>query len=164
MGGSGMKLYEMSQSRAQLLDMADSMDTEVFIDTLAAIDEALEDKVENTAKLIRCLESDIEAIKAEEKRLADKRKSIENKVSSVKEYLQHEMEFAGLDKVKRATVTVSIQLNPPSVEVLDESLIPSFYMVPQPEKIDKKALLKALKEGEEIPGCEITQNRGLRIR
>jgi hypothetical protein len=157
-------LYELSQTRVQLLDMADSMDTEVFIDTLASIDEALEDKVENTAKLIRCLESDAEALKAEEKRLADKRKAIENKVSSIKEYLQHEMEFAGIDKIKRATVTVSIQLNPPSAEILDESIIPSSYLVPQPDKIDRKAILKALKEGEEIPGCEISQSRGLRIR
>jgi hypothetical protein len=37
-------------------------------------------------------------------------------------------------------------------------------MIPQPEKIDKKAILKALKDGEEIPGCEIQQTRGLRIK
>jgi hypothetical protein len=157
-------LYELSQTRIQLLDMADSMDQEMFIDTLASIDEAIEDKVEGAAKLVRCLESDIEAIKAEEKRLADKRKVLENKVSSIKEYLQHEMEFAGLDKVKRATVTVSIQQNPPSVEVLDESVIPSIFMIPQPEKIDKKAILKAIKDGEEIPGCDIKQSRSLRIK
>ncbi|MDP4087361.1 MAG: siphovirus Gp157 family protein [Bacillota bacterium] len=157
-------LYEMSQTRAQLLAMADSMDTEVFIDTLAAIDEELEDKVENTAKFIRCLESDAEAIKAEEKRLADKRKALENKVSSIKEYLQHEMEFAGLDKVKRPTLTVSIQLNPPSVTVLDESLIPDTYMIPVAPKLDKKSILKALKDGEEVPGCDIEQSKSLRIK
>jgi hypothetical protein len=144
--------------------MADQLDQEVFLDTLSAISESLEDKVESTAKFIRCLDGDIEAIKAEEKRLADKRKVLENKVSSIKEYLQNEMEFSGIDKVKRPTLTVSIQLNPPSVEVLDESVIPSIFMIPQPEKIDKKAILKALKDGEEIPGCEITQSRGLRIR
>jgi hypothetical protein len=157
-------LYEMSQARAQLLELADSMDTEVFIDTLAAIDEELEDKVENTAKLIRCLESDIEAIKSEEKRLADKRKAIENKVSSIKEYLQHEMEVADISKVKRPTLTVSIQANPPSVEVFDESKIPSTYMVPQPSRIDKKAILTALKDGLLIEGCSLKQSKGVRIR
>lgn len=157
-------LYDLTQSYTQLLGMADTLEPEVFIDTLAAISEALEDKVEHTAKFVRCLESDIDAIKSEEKRLADKRKVLENKILNVKEYLQHEMEFAGIDKVKRPTLTVSIQLNPPSVEVFDESVIPSTYMVPQPEKIDKKAILKALKDGEEIPGCEIHQTRGLRIK
>jgi hypothetical protein len=159
-----VKLYEISQNYLQLLDMADQMDQEVFLDTLASIEEVLEDKVEHVAKFIRSLEADVEILKAEEKRLADKRKVLENKITGVKEYLQHEMEFAGIDKVKRATVTVSIQANPPSVDVLDESVIPSDYMVPQPDRIDKKALLKALKEGEEIEGCEIKQSRGIRIR
>ncbi|MDP4087429.1 MAG: siphovirus Gp157 family protein [Bacillota bacterium] len=159
-----MKLYEISQNYLQLLDMADQMDQEVFLDTLASIEEAIDDKIEHTAKFIRSLEADVEILKAEEKRLADKRKVLENKISGVKEYLQHEMEFAGIDKVKRPTLTVSIQLNPPSVCVMDESLIPSDYMIPVAPKIDKKAILKALKEGEEIFGCEIQQTRSVRIK
>jgi hypothetical protein len=74
------------------------------------------------------------------------------------------MEIAGVDKVKRPTLTVSIQLNPPSVLVKDESLIPSHYMLPVAPKLDKKAVLSFLKEGGEVPGCEIQQSRGLRIK
>lgn len=159
-----MKLYEITQDYAQLLDMADSMDETLFSDTLSAIEEVLEDKVENIGKMIRCLEADAEAIKAEEKRLADKRKSIENKISSIKSYVQHELEVAGLNKVKRPTITISIQANPPSVLVKDESLIPSHYMIPVAPKLDKKAVLSFLKEGGEVPGCEITQSRSVRIK
>jgi DNA mismatch repair ATPase MutS len=163
-GGITLKLYEISQNYSQLLDMADVLDEQTFQDTLQAIEEVLEDKVENIGKFVRCLDADIEAIKSEEKRLADKRKALENKVASVKEYVQHEMEIAGVDKVKRPTLTVSIQLNPPSVLVKDESLIPSHYMVPVAPKLDKKAVLSFLKEGGEVPGCEIQQSKGLRIR
>jgi t-SNARE complex subunit (syntaxin) len=159
-----MKLYEISSNYLQLLDMADSLDAEVFQDTLSAIEEALEDKVENVAKLVRCLEADIKAIKEEEQRLADRRKAVENKISGIKEYLQSQMEVAGLEKVKRPTITVSIQANPPSVEVTDESLIPSDYMVPQPSKIDKKAIMTALKDGLFIDGCSLKQGKGLRIK
>ncbi len=159
-----MKLYEMSQSYTQLLEIADSIDEDVFRDTLSAIEEAIEDKVESVGKFIRCLEADAKAIKEEEQRLADRRKAIENKISNTKEYLQNQMEVAGIDKVKRATLTVSIQNNPPSVEIADESLIPSDYMIPQPSKIDKKSILSALKDGEEIPGCEIKQTRSVRIK
>jgi hypothetical protein len=159
-----VKLYELSQNYIQLLELADSLDEETFKDTLSSLEEAIEDKVENVAKLVRCLDVDIEAIKSEEKRLADKRKALENKVTSVKSYVQHEMEVAGLNKVKRPTVTVSIQANPPSVDVMDESLIPSIYMVPQPSKIDKRAILTALKEGEFIPGASIKQSMGVRIK
>jgi hypothetical protein len=159
-----VKLYELSQNYIQLLELVDSLDEETFKDTLSSLEEAIEDKVENVAKLVRCLDVDIEAIKSEEKRLADKRKALENKVTSVKSYVQHEMEVAGLNKVKRPTVTVSIQANPPSVDVMDESLIPSIYMVPQPSKIDKRAILTALKEGEFIPGASIKQTVGVRFK
>lgn len=159
-----MKLYELTTSYTQLLDLADSLDEETFRDTLSAIEEAIEDKAENTAKLIRGLEADIEILKAEEKRLADRRKALESKVSNTKAYLQEQLEIAGLDKVKRPTITVAIQNNPPSVEIADESLIPSHYMIPQPNKIDKKAILSALKEGLVIDGCNMKQSRSVRIR
>jgi uncharacterized protein YlxW (UPF0749 family) len=140
------------------------VDEEIFQDTLSSLEEAIEDKAENVAKLIKCLDSDCKAIKEEEQRLADRRKALENKISSIKEYLQNQMEVAGLNKVKRPTITISIQANPPSVEVMDESLIPSTYMVPQPSKIDKRAILTALKEGEFIPGASIKQSMGVRIK
>jgi hypothetical protein len=159
-----MKLYELTTHYAQLLDMAESLDEAVFQDTLSAIEEAIEDKAENTAKLIRCLEADCKAIKEEEQRLADRRKAMESKITGIKAYLQNQMEVVGIDKVKRATVTVSIQNNPPSVEVLDESIIPSDYMIQVAPKIDKKAILTALKDGLIIEGCSIKQGKGLRIR
>jgi hypothetical protein len=62
-----------------------SLDEQTFQDTLQAIEEVLEDKVENIGKFVRCLDADIEVIKSEEKRLADKRRALENKVASVKE-------------------------------------------------------------------------------
>jgi transcriptional regulator of heat shock response len=159
-----LKLYELSQNYVQLLELADSLDQETFQDTLSSLEEAIEDKAENVAKLIKCLDSDCKAIKEEEQRLVDRRKALENKISSIKEYLQNQMEVAGLNKVKRPTITISIQANPPSVEVMDESLIPSTYMVPQPSKIDKRAILTALKEGEFIPGASIKQSMGVRIK
>jgi uncharacterized protein YlxW (UPF0749 family) len=146
------------------LELAESMEEEVFQDTLSSLEDAIEDKAENMAKLIRCLEADAKAIKDEEQRLADRRRTIENRISSVKEYLQNQMEVAGLDKVKRPTVTVSIQNNPPSVSILDESLIPSTYMIAQAPKIDKKGILTALKNGEEIYGAEMVQGRSVRIK
>jgi hypothetical protein len=159
-----MKLYQLTSNYFSVLDMAEDMDFDTLKDTLESIQEAIEDKAENVAKLIRCLEADAKAIKEEEQRMADRRKAIENKVANVKTYLQEQLEFAGLDKVKRPTITVSIQANPQSVLVKDESLIPSHYMIPVAPKLDKKAVLSFLKEGGEVPGCEIQQSRSVRIK
>lgn len=158
------KLYELTQNYVSLMEMAEEMDATTLQDTLESIEEEIHDKAENIAKLIKNINADVDALRNEEKRLADRRKSLENKVTHLKEYLQNQLEVAGLDKVKRPTLTVSIQNNPPSVEIADESLIPSDYRIPQPDKIDKKSLLTMLKDGMKIEGVSIKQGRGLRIR
>ncbi len=159
-----MKLYELTESYINLLEMAEQLDEETFQNTLESIQEALEDKVENTAKFIRCLEADIEAIKAEEKRLADRRRALEEKADRAKDYLKDQLMKAGIERVKRPTITVSIQNNPPSVNVVDLDAIPTQYLIPQLPKVDKKTILQRLKDGESIPGVEIQQTKGLRIR
>lgn len=159
-----MKLYDLVSQYNQVLEMAEEVDVDTLKDTLESIQESIEEKAQNTAKLIKSMEVDTKALKEEEQRLADRRKSLENKISSIKEYLQTQLEIAGIDKVKGPILTVSIQNNPPSVFVEDESKIPSAYMIPQPNKIDKKAILKSLKEGSEIDGCSIKQSRSVRIR
>jgi DNA repair exonuclease SbcCD ATPase subunit len=158
-----MKLYELAQNYAQLMEMAEEMESDALVDTLEALQDAIEDKAENIAKLIKNLEADVKVIKEEEQRLADRRRSIENKVNRLKEYLQQQLEIAGLQRVKRPTITVAIQNNPPSVEITDEKLIPSEYMIPQ-YKVDKKSILERLKNGETVPGCELRQTKGVRIR
>ena len=159
-----MKLYELNQQYKQLQEMADDLDPMTLKDTLESIQESIEDKAENTAKLIRSWEAEAKAIKEEEKRLADRRRAIENRVSNTKAYLFEQMEIAGLEKVKRPTLTISIAKNPPSLEVIDPEKIPSLFMIDQDPVIDKKALLTALKNGAEIDGCAIKQGKGLRIK
>lgn len=159
-----MKLYELTENYAKLLEMAEETDTDAIVDTLEALQEAIEDKAENIAKLIRNLEADVKVIRDEEKRLAERRQAIENKVERLKSYLQEQLETAGIEKVKRPTITVSIQNNPPSVDVIDETLIPADFLIPQPAKVDKKSILERLKNGEAIPGVTLKQTKGVRIR
>jgi len=159
-----MKLYELVHSYKRVQEMADDLDQQTLLDTLDAIEDSIEDKAENTAKLIRSWEAEANAIKEEEKRLAERRKAVENRISSLKLYLQIQLEVAGIDKVKRPTLTVSIRNNPPSVNISDETLIPSTYMIPQPDKISKTEIAKVLKSGEFVPGAELVQTRGLMIK
>ena len=39
-----MKLYEMAQNYAQLLEMAEEMESDAIVDTLSALQDAIEDK------------------------------------------------------------------------------------------------------------------------
>lgn len=159
-----MKLYELTDNYMQLVEMADQLDEETFRNTLESIQDSIEDKVENTAKVIKSIEADVQAIKEEEKRLKERRQALETKIDNIKDYLKEQLEKAGIDKVKRATFTVSIQNNPPKAEIVDEKSLPLEFMIPQPAKVDKRAILEKLKSGEHVPGAALVQERGVRIR
>lgn len=159
-----MKLYQLTDDYLRLMEMAEELDQETFQDTLESIQDSIEDKVENTAKVIKSIEADVLAIKEEEKRLKERRQALEKKIDNIKDYLKEQLEKAGIDKVKRPLITVSIQNNPPKVEIVDEKSLPFEFMIPQPAKVDKKAILEKLKNGEHVPGATLVQERGIRIR
>lgn len=159
-----MKLYEYTENYLNVLEKADELEPDVLLDTLEAIREPLEQKAENVAKMIKTFEAEAKAVKEEEERLASKRKTLENRASSLKEYLKQQLEETGITKIKRPLFTISVQNNPPGVDVQDENAIPGEFWVPVDPKLNKQAILKRLKSGETVPGCEIKQTKGLRIR
>ena len=163
-----IKLYELAENYKQVLRLVESeeVDTDTIKDTLESIEGAIEEKAKNIALLVQGLGSDADIIKAEEKRLAERRKAIENKQKWLKNYLQGQMEYAGIDKLKSPTHTIALQKNPPRLELSDESKIPSKFLVHIPERyeVDKKELKEALKRGEEVEGAELAQSKSLRIR
>lgn len=157
-----MNLYELSLSFQEVQNM--DLDPEVMKDTLDSIEDAIESKAENIAKLIRNLESDVSAYKEEEDRLKTKRQATENKVKWLKTYLEDNMKLTGKTKFKSGMFNFAIQKNPASVNVTDEKIIPEEFLIQQPPKVDKTSLKEILKRGIEVPGAELKQTEGLRIR
>lgn len=157
-----MNLYELSIAFQEVQNM--ELDPEVMQDTLDSIEGAIENKAENIAKLIRNLESDVSAYKEEEDRLKTKRQATENKVKWLKTYLEDNMKLTGKTKFKSGMFNFAIQKNPVSVNITDENILPEDYLIPQPPKVDKTSLKEALKSGIEVPGAELKQTEGLRIR
>ena len=157
-----MNLYELSIAFQEVQNM--DLDPEVMKDTLDSIEDAIENKAENIAKLVRNLESDVSAYKEEEDRLKTKRQATENKVKWLKTYLEDNMKLTGKTKFKSGMFNFSIQKNPASVNITDERIIPDEFLIQQPPKVDKTSLKEALKNGIEIPGAELKQTEGLRIR
>ena len=159
-----MKLFELTQSYQQVLEIAEQLDAETLKDTLDSINDAVEQKVENTAFVVKQLEANVSVIDEEIKRLQAMKGTQTNNIKSLKLYLQESMEKVGLDKVQGKLIKIAIQNNPQSVEVLNENVIPKNYFVEQKPKLDKKALLTDLKSGAQVSGVEIKQSRSLRIR
>ncbi|MGG7159144.1 siphovirus Gp157 family protein [Clostridium perfringens] len=159
------KLYELANNYRNLTELIDREDVEqdLIQNALKECQGDIEEKVDNIVKLIRNTESDIEGYKAEEKRLNARRKSLENTVTSLKNYLDSNLKALNLREVKTKLFSCKYQKSKASVEVLDQEVIPREFIVTE-EKVDKKKLYEALKAGQEVEGASLKENESLRIK
>lgn len=161
------KMYELTEMYHNIWDLVgdDEVDLDALEKALSSIEDNIEIKAESMAKLVKGIDGDIAALKEEENRLAKRRKSLENKQVNIKQYLENQLNVMGIDKVKTPLFTVALQNNPPSVNILNEDLIPEQYKKSVTTvSIVKKDLLDDLKQGLIVEGAEIKQGKSLRIR
>lgn len=162
------KLYELTTNFKAVSDLLDdeSIDKKVIEDTLESIELAIEDKAHNIAIMLQGMDYDIDTLKAEENRLAGRRRVLENNKENLKTYLKYQMEIAKLSKIKSINFTVSLQNNPPSLEILDNKLIPPRFItiIPESHVFDKVRIKDALRNGEEVPGVALSQGKSIRIK
>ena len=132
---------------------------------LLGMDYEFEDKADGYAKVLRSLDGKEEAISSEIKRLTEMKRVVANNKKAIKQNLENAMIETGKTKFKTTLFSFGIQKNPASVRIKDESLVPEEYRIKQPDKIDKKGLIKALKEGAVFTeNIELVQTESLRIR
>lgn len=79
-------LYQLSESYIKVLELAEQLDEEILRDTLDSINEAIEYKAENLAKIVKEVEGKAELIDSEIKRLQERKTSLLNNAKSIKHY------------------------------------------------------------------------------
>ena len=131
-------------------------------DTLESIELAVADKLEGYAMVIKNIESDIAGIKAEEKRLANRRKAMENSVERMKAAVQDSLLTVEGNRLKTDKFTFSFRKST-AVQIEDETLIPPQFIKTE-TKVVKTDLAKVLKEGAQIPGASLVENQSLQIK
>ena len=159
-----MNLYELTGQYLEVQKMIDEgVPVEQLADTLDGIEAGLEEKAGNILYLINNALGDIGKIKAEEKRLADKRKSLDGQVVRLKEYLIENMKAQNNLKIDNGVIKCSIIKPKPMLVLTDENLVPdSFKKITVSSAIDKKQLLSYLKElpeGEVVEGASIGKTK-----
>lgn len=161
-----MTLYELTGQWLFLQEMAQDteIDSQLFNDTMEALDAEIEEKAEAYANIISSLNADVEFLKFEMNRLSERKKVLENNIDRMKRSLENSMITCGKEKFKTLHYSFNIQNNPPSLEVIDESLIPSEFYIPQAPKLDRKTALAFIKENGSTEWGALKQTRGLRIR
>lgn len=164
-----MSLYDLMGQYAELQAMLEygannPEEEQAIADTMAAITDDFEDKAEGYAKIRRNLTAKIDAIKAEEERLYNRRKALENGVARINDSMMTGMTLFGKKKLNMSIGTWSIQKNPPSVKVNNQDAIPAEYWTTPAPTLNRKAILEDMKQGVIVEGCEIQQTEGLRFR
>lgn len=110
------------------------------------------------------MDAEAETIRNEEKRLAERRRGFEKVSSIMRDAIHQQMRDWEIKKVEGKLFTFSVQANPASVEITDESLIPGDYLDYSP-KVDRNKVKDALKEGHQVPGAKLVTDRtSLRIK
>ena len=156
-------LYDLTDSYINIKDLLDEETNEDLVKILDEIDEEIEIKADNIAKLIKEFEGEANTLDEEIKRLQAKKATKVNSIRNLKLYLENQMIKVGKTKFKTTLFSFGIQKNVPSLKIENEDNIPEDFIKIM-TSIDKRELLKAMKEGLEVEGVEITQSESLRIR
>lgn len=162
-------LYELSAEYAALLDAyANAQDEEeasAILQGLVDIHGEMTDKAEAYIRVIKNVESDIEGYKAEAKRLTKKATAGENIVTKLKSAMLDAMKMTDTPTIQTSIGKWALQKNPMSCDVTDPDKVPERFHVPQPDKIDKAAMIREHKAtGEVFEGAEFRQETGVRFR
>ncbi len=156
-----MTLYEINQEIANFQFNIDEETGEILnAMQLDELEMAKEEKAENVALFVKNLKAEAEAIKAEEKALATRRKQTERKAQSLTEYLQYCLDG---QKLKTPKVAVSYRKSY-RVECNDIDKVPTEFLRYKAPELDKTAIKNAIKNGATNTGCTLEEYSTMSIR
>lgn len=147
-----MNIYELTDAYLFLQQLLEDPDTDAqsIVDSMEAIADEIEVKADNYAKVIRNMEGNLAAVKAEQERLAEKKNLLESGIKRLKENLQTAMIQTGKRKFKTDLFSFNIQKNggaePVVVDVSTDELPDDCVIIT--ETPNKKVLGEYLKDPE----------------
>ena len=161
-----MNLYEIDQA---ILDLVDKETGEILdYEAFTELKMAKEEKIEGMALWHKNLTAEATAIRAEEISLAERRKVLEKKAASLKEYLT---ELLSGSKFSTARVACSFRKSK-AVEITDEAEFIrqmeqtqhfEFLKYSAPT-VNRTEITNAIKAGKEVPGAQLIEKNNLSIK
>ena len=195
-----MRLFEMSREYEELFNLFDEIDEiepdinedgepidefgniiedidawheqikEKWFTELVAREDEFDIKAENVAQYIKNLNVESTALSDEIKKLQARKKSKDNKIKSMKEYLKNCMLQTGRDKIETSKVKLSIRNNAESVLIDDEKKFIEEYSDTHKEyfkfkaEISKTDIKKILQSGKIIDGAKLIRDKSSLVK
>lgn len=161
-----MTLYELREEYKQLLIMLEDegADPEVIADTLEGMEGDINEKVDSYCIIAEQLSSDADRLRAEEVRLAKRRKSIEGNRDRLRAALLKAMLIMEKPQIKTDRYTVTVKATSGRLVIDDPLGIPEEYIVLK-SSVDEKAVKDALKKLDiPVPWAHIETDQTIQIR
>lgn len=167
-----MRLYELTKDYMDLLYAIDNEEIpeEAITDTLESITANIEEKADNIACMLKGLEAEAQAIKAEEDRLKARRQAKERVYEKIKAYLSAELLKANITAVDTARNKITFRKSE-SVHIANETAFLTWALHNRDDLIkfgeptaNKTAIKKALKEGAVVEGAELRISNNIQLK
>lgn len=154
-------IFKLTSDWKAIVDMADQLDEQTLDDMLEAIEGATEEKVANMIAVVKNVKGELEVAKDFKKSIEEKIKTMNNTIDRLNEYILLGVDTVGQPKkdapeFKKLSISNApwvksawTQYNPPKVEIVDDRMIDPEFLIPQPDKVDTKAIAKRWKEDNE---------------
>ena len=159
-----MNLFELGQQYQELADRED-LDPTVLADTLDSIEDTWSDKANNIARWIESLDSDVDWLAKKKRSINDELSYRKNLRANLMTYLTSAIDDRGLKEVHTDDYILRPRNYKQRTIIDDEDKVPAeFKHVNAVVAVDKTAVYKALKNGEEVPGAHLKPNRKVMIK
>lgn len=157
-----MNLFQLSQQYQQLADN-DELDPTVVADTLDSINDTWEDKLNNIAKWIESLDSDIDFLANKKRSISDELSYRKNLKNNLMTYMTEAIDERGLKEVHTDEFILHPRSYRQSTVIDHEDKIPVEYRDYEKYKgkfdVKKDDVYQALKDGKHVPGAHLKSNR-----
>lgn len=161
-------LYKLTEQQRELKELVESEDIPegALNDTFQALSGEFNEKAIAVVHVIHNMDSDIDAVDVEIKRLSAIKSAMQNRRENIREYLRSNMEASNITKIDCPLFKISLAKGRDVAVIDDENKLPDdLVTVSVVTKPNKAEILKRLKSGEEIIGARIEKSKtSLRIK
>lgn len=162
-----MSLYEITGDLLTVIDggmVADPETGEIYFDeeNFEELEGLYLDKLEACGLYIKNTQAEIDAIRAEEKRLAERRRIKENKIKRLSDYMLQSMKATDTKKLDTPKVFVSTRKS--KKVIIDQiSELPT-YCFKVTQTPSKSIIKEAIENGKHVGGAHIEESVNLTLK
>lgn len=147
------ELSRIDALKAMIADDGEELDTQLILDTIEGETDMHELLLEIDDSIAE-YEAQADVVAERIKKLAARKARFGKSADTLRTIILSAMDKAGIQKVEGACATLCLKKKAAALNVTEEEKIPSKYWGTKPV-LDKKTLLKDIKNGEAVPGAEL---------